>query len=95
MNSPTPEDALVVRNILSFYIQILSQFVKPPRDTLLRYFNMFHLYNSYFVSFCPRQVITQVWFCYILVSYGFNKSFESAKISVIYAVKFKKRRFTR
>jgi hypothetical protein len=36
----TPDDALVVRNI--FYIQILSQFVKPPCDTLLRYFNMFH-----------------------------------------------------
>jgi hypothetical protein len=30
----TPDDALVVRNILSFY---LSQFVKPPSDTLLRY----------------------------------------------------------
>jgi hypothetical protein len=23
-------------------MQILSQFVKPPSDTLLRYFNMFH-----------------------------------------------------
>jgi hypothetical protein len=33
----TPDDALVVRNILSFYIHILSQFVKPPSDTLLRY----------------------------------------------------------
>jgi hypothetical protein len=30
----TPDDALVVRNILSF-IKILSQFVKPPSDTLL------------------------------------------------------------
>jgi hypothetical protein len=30
-------DALVVRNILSFYLQILSQFVKPPSDTLFRY----------------------------------------------------------
>jgi hypothetical protein len=28
---------------LIFIIQILSQFVKPPSDTLLRYFNMFHL----------------------------------------------------
>jgi hypothetical protein len=36
------DDALVVRNILSFYIQILSQFLKPPGETLLRYFNMFH-----------------------------------------------------
>jgi hypothetical protein len=26
----TPDDALVVRNILGLYIQILSQFVKPP-----------------------------------------------------------------
>jgi hypothetical protein len=31
------DNALVVQNIFSFYIQILSQFVKPPRDTLLRY----------------------------------------------------------
>jgi hypothetical protein len=37
---------LVVRNILSLYIKILSQFVKPPSDTLLRYFNMFHLAPS-------------------------------------------------
>jgi hypothetical protein len=30
-----PDDAhAVVRNILSFYIQILSQFVKPPSDTV-------------------------------------------------------------
>jgi hypothetical protein len=28
------------------YIQILSQIVKPPSDTLLRYFNMFHLAPS-------------------------------------------------
>jgi hypothetical protein len=42
----TPDDALVVRNILSFYSQILSQFVKPPSDTLLRYFNIFHLEPS-------------------------------------------------
>jgi hypothetical protein len=42
----TPDDALVVRNILSFYKQILSKFVKPPSDTLLRYFNMFHLAPS-------------------------------------------------
>jgi hypothetical protein len=41
----TPDDSLVVRNKLSF-IQILSQFVKPPSDTLLRYFNMFHLEPS-------------------------------------------------
>jgi hypothetical protein len=27
-------------------IKILSQFVKPPSDTLLRYFNMFHLAPS-------------------------------------------------
>jgi hypothetical protein len=32
----TPDDALVVRNILSFHIQIPSQFVKSPSDTLLR-----------------------------------------------------------
>jgi hypothetical protein len=32
----TPDDALS-RNIMSFHIQILSQFVKPPSDTLLRY----------------------------------------------------------
>jgi hypothetical protein len=31
------DDALVVRNILSFEYKILSQFVKPPSDTLLRY----------------------------------------------------------
>jgi hypothetical protein len=31
------DDALLVRNILSFYRQILPQFVKPPSDTLLRY----------------------------------------------------------
>jgi hypothetical protein len=36
-------DALAVRNILTFYIQILSQFVIPPSDAVLRYFNMFHL----------------------------------------------------
>jgi hypothetical protein len=35
-----------VRNILSFYIQSLSQFVEPPSDTLLRYFNMFNLAPS-------------------------------------------------
>jgi hypothetical protein len=34
----TPDDALVVRNILSFYIQTLYQFVKPPSsDTIFRY----------------------------------------------------------
>jgi hypothetical protein len=38
----TPDDALVVWNILSFYTQIQSQFVKPPSDTLLHYFNIFH-----------------------------------------------------
>jgi hypothetical protein len=32
----TPDEALVVQNKLSFYIQILSQFVEPPSDTLLR-----------------------------------------------------------
>jgi hypothetical protein len=42
----TPDDALVVRNILSFYIQILSQFVKPPSETLYPYFNMFQLAPS-------------------------------------------------
>jgi hypothetical protein len=41
-SSFTPDDALVVQNILSFYLYILfiiiySQFVKPPSDTLLRY----------------------------------------------------------
>jgi hypothetical protein len=35
-----------VRNILSFYIQLISQFVKPPSDTLIRYFNMLHLAPS-------------------------------------------------
>jgi hypothetical protein len=30
----TPDD---VRNILSIIYKILSQFVKPPSDTLLRY----------------------------------------------------------
>jgi hypothetical protein len=35
----TPDGALVVRNILSFLYtyNILSQFVKPPSDTLLRW----------------------------------------------------------
>jgi threonine/homoserine/homoserine lactone efflux protein len=32
-----------VRNIMSFYIAILSQFVKPPSDILLRYIIMYHL----------------------------------------------------
>jgi hypothetical protein len=40
MNVCAPDDALVVRNIFSI------QFVKPPSDTLLRYFNMFHLASS-------------------------------------------------
>jgi hypothetical protein len=31
---------------IEFYLQILSQFVKPPSDTLLCYFNMFHLAPS-------------------------------------------------
>jgi hypothetical protein len=31
----TPDDALVGRNILSFYITILSQFVKPTSDLSL------------------------------------------------------------
>jgi hypothetical protein len=30
----TPDGALVVRNILSFYTQILSQYVQPPSYTL-------------------------------------------------------------
>jgi hypothetical protein len=34
----TPDNALVMPNIMSFYIQTLSQFVKPPSDTLLRYY---------------------------------------------------------
>jgi hypothetical protein len=44
----TPDDALLVRNtsILGYYIEIISQFVKPSSDTLLRYFNMFHLAPS-------------------------------------------------
>jgi hypothetical protein len=29
----------VLRNMLSFIFKILSQFVKRPSDTLLRYFN--------------------------------------------------------
>jgi hypothetical protein len=29
-----------------FYLEILSQFVKPSSDTLLRYFDMFHLEPS-------------------------------------------------
>jgi hypothetical protein len=33
----TPDDGVVCRNILSFCKQILSLFVKPPSDTLLRY----------------------------------------------------------
>jgi hypothetical protein len=37
-NFCTPDDALEVRNKLSF--------VKPPSDALLRYFNMFHLARS-------------------------------------------------
>jgi hypothetical protein len=41
----TPDDALVVGNILSF-LYILSQVVKPPSDTLLRYCDMFHLAPS-------------------------------------------------
>jgi hypothetical protein len=32
----TPDDALVARNILSFYIRILFQFVKPPSDNYNR-----------------------------------------------------------
>jgi hypothetical protein len=31
----TPDDALVARNILSFYIQIFSRFVKPPLFDIL------------------------------------------------------------
>jgi hypothetical protein len=46
VNFRTPDDALVVAKYIQFYIQILSQFVKPPRDTLLRYFNIFHLVPS-------------------------------------------------
>jgi hypothetical protein len=41
----TPYDALLMRKILSFYIQLFPQFVKPPSGTL-RYFNMFHLAPS-------------------------------------------------
>jgi hypothetical protein len=33
----TPDDALVVRNILSSLYTNPFQFVKPPSDTLLRY----------------------------------------------------------
>jgi hypothetical protein len=35
-----------VRNILSFLYTNLSQIVKPPRGTLLRYFNMVNLAPS-------------------------------------------------
>jgi hypothetical protein len=42
----TLDDLLVVRNILNLIYKILSQFVKPPSDTLQRYFNMFHLAPS-------------------------------------------------
>jgi hypothetical protein len=35
MHFCTPDDGLVVRNILSFMYKILSQFVKPPSNTLL------------------------------------------------------------
>jgi hypothetical protein len=42
----TPNDALVVRYILSFTYKILSRFVKLPSDTLLRYFIIFHLAPS-------------------------------------------------
>jgi hypothetical protein len=40
----TPDDALEERNIFNFFflIQILSQFVKQPIDTLHCYFNIFH-----------------------------------------------------
>jgi hypothetical protein len=34
-----------------FYLQILFQFVKTPSDTLLRYFNMFHLVHLQESSF--------------------------------------------
>jgi hypothetical protein len=41
----TPDDALVVQNILSFQIQILSQFVKPPSDTLVQFFKSYYLHK--------------------------------------------------
>jgi hypothetical protein len=47
VNLCTPDDVIVVRNILSFYIRILCQFAKPPSDTLLR--------SKYICSYCdPR-----------------------------------------
>jgi hypothetical protein len=67
----TPDDALVVRNILSFYTllsfyTILSQFVKPPSDTLLRYFNMFHI--------APSPSSLQFFVLLILISERLNKN---------------------
>jgi hypothetical protein len=41
-----PDDAQVVRSILSFIYKILSYFVKPPNDTVLGYFIMFHVVPS-------------------------------------------------
>jgi hypothetical protein len=41
----TSDDTLVVRNILSFFYTNQSQFVKPPRDALLRYI-MYHLEHT-------------------------------------------------
>jgi hypothetical protein len=50
----TPDDALVVRIILSCYIQFHSQFVKPPSVTPLLYF-----YNMFFFSiFVERNLVT-------------------------------------
>jgi hypothetical protein len=48
--------SLLVRNILSSYVQILSQFVKSPSDTLHRY-RMCTLYYSSFGSgsICERD----------------------------------------
>jgi hypothetical protein len=46
----TPDDELVVRNILSFYIQILSQFVKPPSEhvspSAITIISKIHIHNN-------------------------------------------------
>jgi hypothetical protein len=41
----TPDDSLLVQDILSFTYKIKSLFVKPPSDTLFRYHRQFFFYN--------------------------------------------------
>jgi hypothetical protein len=65
----TPDDALVVRNILSFYIKILSQFVKPPSDTLTGSF-LFSIFivRRYFDRAIHSRTIQFCFPCVILPS---------------------------